>query len=105
MVIDPGGVGKNRLNARAQDASSSTARTAAPAPQTAPTATTEKSPGGPKDSVVLSGAAKAMHRLEGRIRESSEFNSAKVAELKQSITAGTYKPNPSAIADKLLADF
>jgi negative regulator of flagellin synthesis FlgM len=35
---------------------------------------------------------------------SAEFDAAKVARIKQSISDGTYKINPEAIADKLIAN-
>ena len=102
MVIDSGNVGKNRLNALTQESTLASNKSQATANKhaaaSAPTA-------GTQDSVSLSGAAKAMQRLENKIQQSPAVNDEKVAEIKQAITSGTYKPDPSAIADKLLADF
>ncbi len=104
MVIDSGGIGKNRLNSPSQETISTTTQNKAAQLNQATAAPNTKLQGS-QDSVSLSGAGKAMHRLENKIQQSSSFNADKVAELKREITAGTYKPNPSAIADKLLADF
>lgn len=104
MVIDSGGIGKNRLNSPSQEAISSNTQNKATALNQATAAVGAKVPN-PQDSVSLSGAGKAMHRLENKIQQSSAFDADKVAELKREINAGTYKPNPSAIADKLLADY
>lgn len=101
MVIDTnaGGVGKNRLNAPSQ----STGNTAVT--PTEPAGTRTPSGPVPSDSVSLSGAAKAMSRLEHKIAQDSAIDNAKVSAIKQSINDGTYTIDSSAIANKMLNDF
>lgn len=101
MVIDPGGVGKNRLHAQPQDTGKARGPSASgPANQSA---------GGPQasaaDNVSLSGAGQAMSRLESKVQSSADVDTNKVAEIKQSIANGSFTPNPSAIADKMLSEF
>lgn len=51
-------------------------------------------------TVKLSAAASLLLANNG----SAEFDAAKVERIKQSISDGTYKINPEAIADKLIAN-
>ena len=102
MVIDPnaGGVGKNRLHAPAQDTGK--ARAPSDSGQGNGAANAPSSAG---DSVSLSGAGKAMSRLEAKVQDSPDVDMGKVAAIKQSIANGSFTPNPAAIADKMLSDF
>ncbi|BCD99258.1 flagellar biosynthesis anti-sigma factor FlgM [Marinagarivorans cellulosilyticus] len=100
MVIDTGGVGKNRLHAPTQD----TGKTRGPSADNASnSANAAQASSG--DNVSLSGAGQAMSRLESKVQSSPEVDTAKVAAIKQSIANGSFSPNPSAIADKMLSDF
>ncbi len=102
MVIDTnaGGVGKNRLNVPAHAGGKVTSPS-----QEAQSAATSGRSTTPNDSVSLSGAAKAMSRLESNIAQTPDINRAKVDAIKQSIDSGGYQPDPNHIADKMLSDF
>lgn len=100
MVIDPnaGGVGRNRLSTGHSDSPKALDRgKVSDAPSTPATT--------PRDSVSLSGAGKAMSRLEAQVQSSPDVDQQKVAAIKTAIANGSYSPNPSAIADKMLSDF
>lgn len=101
MVIDTnaGAIGKNRLNVPSQSAGGNAIN--APQDNTQQPAKNAA----PSDSVSLSGRAQAMGRLENQIAQEPAVNSAKVAELKQSISEGSYTVNADTIADKMLSDF
>ncbi|HEY7773211.1 MAG TPA: flagellar biosynthesis anti-sigma factor FlgM [Marinagarivorans sp.] len=103
MVIDPnaGGVGKNRLHAPAQD----TGKARSPGDVGRANGAAANAPSSASDSVSLSGAGKAMGRLEAKVQDSPDIDMGKVAAIKQSIANGSFSPNPAAIADKMLSDF
>jgi negative regulator of flagellin synthesis FlgM len=79
-------------------AAAEVAKTSSPAPAaaTAPLA------GGPDASAKVELSSTASTLLSGGA--SSEFDSSKVASVGESIANGTYKVNPEAIADKLIAN-
>lgn len=99
MVIDPnaGGVGRNRLSTGQSEG--------AKAPERSKGGEAANAPATPRDSVSLSGAGKAMSRLEASVQSSPDVDQQKVAAIKTAIANGSYSPNPSAIADKMLSDF
>ena len=99
MVIDTnaGGVGRNRLNAPPQETSTAKPSSNGGSPSV-PSAS-------PSDSVSLSGAAKAMSRLESKIQASPDVDISKVEQAKLAISQGQYHADPAAIADKMLKDF
>jgi negative regulator of flagellin synthesis FlgM len=78
-------------NSRATAAADSKAAGATPA---APTADASA-------QVALSSAAAS---LLGANAANADFNAEKVAQVSAAIESGTFKPNPEAIADKLIAN-
>jgi negative regulator of flagellin synthesis FlgM len=56
----------------------------------------------PKDHVTLTDSARSMQKIEEAVAKTPVVNSAKVAAVKQSISAGTYKIDAGQIASKLL---
>lgn len=64
---------------------------------------TEKAPSQPSssDSVSLSSASLAISKIESKLGESSEVDTAKIAEIKASIDSGSYTVDSQAIADKI----
>lgn len=65
-----------------------------------PTKKSELTTSAPKtDAAIFSAAATSFSSKTGNIS-----NPEKIAELKAKIAAGTYRPNPAAIADKLLQE-
>jgi len=58
-------------------------------------------PVGETEKVQLSDLASKMAQLESRF--GGEFDAKKVDEVRAAIAAGTFKVNPEAVADKLLA--
>ena len=63
-------------------------------------------PATPASTVTVSSMARSMEtRAASGVGEaSSDFNAAKVAQVKAAIAQGTYKVNAGAIADKLLSN-
>lgn len=55
-----------------------------------------------ESSVKLSDQAQQMKSIEARLKDLPEVDSERVAQLKQAIADGSYKPDSSRIADKLL---
>ncbi len=53
-------------------------------------------------TVALSSAASTL--MEGLNEATADFNAEKVANITQSLANGSYKVNPEAIADKLIAN-
>lgn len=98
MVIDNGGIGKSRLNTPTQSPENTKAANQGGAGNTATSATAG-------DSVSLSGAGQAMSRLEANIQNQPDVDTAKVEQIKNAISNGSYQADPSAIADKMLSDF
>lgn len=69
-----------------------------------PTAETQTSQPAAADSQVkLSNQAQQLQAIEERLRELPEVDSARVEQIKQAIADGSYKPDSSRIADKLIA--
>jgi negative regulator of flagellin synthesis FlgM len=54
------------------------------------------------DHVTLTDSARTLQRVEEAVAKTPVVNAGKVAAVKQSIGAGTYKIDPSRVADKLL---
>ena len=59
-------------------------------------------PPDPSAQVALSSTATAL--LQGTTASNADFDTEKVARVASSISEGTFKPNPEAIADKLIAN-
>ncbi len=58
----------------------------------------------PADSQVkLSSQAQQLQAIEERLRDLPEVDSARVEQIKQAIADGSYQPDSSRIADKLIA--
>lgn len=53
--------------------------------------------------VKLSSQAQQLQAIEERLRELPEVDSARVEQIKQAIADGSYQPDSSRIADKLIA--
>ncbi|MCE9633662.1 MAG: flagellar biosynthesis anti-sigma factor FlgM [Methylophilales bacterium] len=76
-----------------------------------PTATSGSTPRAEKEvpqknsssTVSLSEASARIQAVEASAHESSGFNAAKVAAIRQAIAEGTFRINPNMIARKLLA--
>jgi flagellar biosynthesis anti-sigma factor FlgM len=62
----------------------------------------EKAAGG--DKVALSETARWLAEWKAAIGDPLEIDEARVAELKREISAGTYDPSPSEIAESLLRE-
>lgn len=56
----------------------------------------------PKDHVTLTDSARSMQKIEEAVAKTPVVNAAKVAAVKQSISAGTYKIDAGQIASKML---
>lgn len=54
------------------------------------------------DHVTLTDSARSMQKIEEAVAKTPVVNAAKVAAVKQSISAGTYKIDAGQIASKLL---
>lgn len=54
------------------------------------------------DSVMLTGAAVSLQRLERALQGGTAFDAAKVESVRSALAAGTYKINSPAIAGKLV---
>ena len=54
------------------------------------------------DHVTLTDSARRLQRIEEAVAKTPVVNAGKVAAVKQSIGAGTYKIDPGRIADKLI---
>lgn len=57
---------------------------------------------GSTTTVSISDEAKSLSQLQGEVSKAAPFNESKVAELKAAIADGSYKPDASRIAGKLL---
>ncbi|WP_185265597.1 flagellar biosynthesis anti-sigma factor FlgM [Halopseudomonas xiamenensis] len=70
-----------------------------------PTAETQATsqPAAADSQVKLSNQAQQLQAIEERLRELPEVDSARVEQIKQAIADGSYKPDSSRIADKLIA--
>lgn len=55
-----------------------------------------------KDQVTLTDSARSLQKIEEAVAKTPVVNAAKVAAVKQSISAGTYKIDAGQIASKLL---
>ncbi|MFM8898983.1 MAG: flagellar biosynthesis anti-sigma factor FlgM [Burkholderiales bacterium] len=53
---------------------------------------------------LSSAAASLLQSTVGTTAANADFNAEKVAQVSAAIEAGTFKPNPEAIADKLIAN-
>jgi len=62
-----------------------------------------KQPATADSQVKLSNQAQQLQAIEERLRELPEVDSARVEQIKQAIADGSYKPDSSRIADKLIA--
>lgn len=56
----------------------------------------------PTDSIELTRTAQSLQRLEQELRSGQAFDSARVAELRAAIAAGTYRIDPGAVASGLI---
>ena len=66
--------------------------------------TAHASQAAPADSQVkLSNQAQQLQAIEERLRDLPEVNSARVEQIRQAIADGSYQPDSSRIADKLIA--
>jgi negative regulator of flagellin synthesis FlgM len=54
------------------------------------------------DHVTLTSSARSLQRLEQTISDTPVVNSAKVSQVKQAISAGTYQVDANRVANKLL---
>lgn len=54
--------------------------------------------------VALSSAATALMSTQGTTAATADFNAEKVSQVSAAIADGSFKPNPEAIADKLIAN-
>jgi negative regulator of flagellin synthesis FlgM len=54
------------------------------------------------DHVTLTDSARTLQRIEEAVAKAPVVNADKVAAVRQSIGAGTYKINPARVADKLI---
>jgi negative regulator of flagellin synthesis FlgM len=54
------------------------------------------------DHVTLTDSARTLQRIEEAVAKTPVVNAGKVAAVKQSIGAGTYKIDPARVADKLM---
>lgn len=97
MVIDPG----NSLNSH--NASTTKARQQEQTKSESGLAR-ENAPESPSDSVSLSSASRSIAKIEASLAVSSDVDAAKVAEVKASISNGSYKVNAEAIANRLYQD-
>jgi negative regulator of flagellin synthesis FlgM len=64
---------------------------------------TKSSANGTEKSVQLSSQAQAFEKLEAKILSSEGVDKAKVEDIKQQISNGSYEINSGNIADKILA--
>ncbi len=62
----------------------------------------QKQPAG-ESSVKLSEQAQQLKSIEERLRQLPEVDNERVAQIRQAVADGSYKPDSSRIADKLLA--
>ncbi len=95
MVIEPG----NGLNTHT--ATSSKARQAS-APVREKNASPESPASAEGDNVSLSDAGQNLAKLEARLSEMPDVDSAKVAEVKAALTSGRLQVDADAIAGKML---
>lgn len=56
------------------------------------------------DSVSLSPTAQSIAKIEAHIAQTPDIDTAKVAEIKTELEAGTYQIDDNAIAEKILAE-
>lgn len=56
------------------------------------------------DSVSLSPTAQNIAKIEARIAQAPDIDTAKVAEIKNELETGTYQIDDNAIAEKILAE-
>lgn len=68
-----------------------------------PQTRTEKSAPASSTNVSISDASSKLQALEAEARQSSGFDAARVAAIKQAISEGKFQINPQMIAEKLLA--
>ena len=54
------------------------------------------------DQVTLTSSARSLQRLEQTIADAPVVNTSRVAQVKQSISAGTYQIDAKSVANKLL---
>ena len=54
------------------------------------------------DHVTLTDSARSLQRIEEAVAKTPVVNAGKVAAVRQSIGAGTYKIDPGRVADKLM---
>jgi negative regulator of flagellin synthesis FlgM len=54
------------------------------------------------DQVTLTDSARSLQKIEEAVAKAPVVNAAKVAAVKQAVTAGTYKIDAGRVADKLL---
>jgi len=87
--------GQTGATAVKRDAGAESARSADKAPE-------QKQPAA-ESSVKLSEQAQQLNAIEERLRQLPEVDSERVAQIRQAVADGSYKPDSSRIADKLLA--
>lgn len=104
MVIDfnaPNGAGNTSRTSQTgtasvrHEAGAQSVRGASEAPEQKQPAT--------ESSVKLSEQAQQLNAIEERLRQLPEVDSERVAQIRQAVADGSYKPDSSRIADKLLA--
>lgn len=100
MVIDPGNPNINKVGL---NSASTSGQKAKPAEGESQTQTKGQPSSSPTDSVSLSSQAQAIGRLEQAVNQSQGVDEAKVEAIKQALADGSYQPNSSAIADKMLS--
>ena len=95
MVIEPG----NNINS--QSATSNKARQAPAAKVETTTERNTEAEQSHGDSVSLSSASLSMAKVEARLDDASDVDSAKVAEIKAALDSGDYSIDAQAIAGKI----
>ncbi len=98
MSIDINGIGSNqvasKVNGSAEDAKVKQHQPTPAAAETGKSATT--------DTVSLSESAKQLERLGNSVTASPVVDTQRVEQIKQAINNGSYKIDPTKIADKLM---
>lgn len=60
-------------------------------------------PASPADRVTLTDSARQLQRLAEAVAAAPGFDAARVAELKEAVARGDYRPDAQRVADRLIA--